>query len=39
MELKMSGNMSVMQYASKFIELSRFVLEFVPSERLKIRRF
>ena len=39
MELKMSGSMSVMQYASKFTELSRFVPEFVSSERLKMRRF
>jgi len=38
-ELKMSGNMIVMQHASKFTELSRFVPEFVSSERLKIRRF
>ena len=39
MELKMSGSMSVMQYASKFTELSRFVPEFVAAERLKMRRF
>ena len=39
MELKMSGNMNVIQYASKFTKLSRFVPEFVSSERLKIRRF
>ena len=39
MELKMSGSMSVLQYASKFTELSRFVPEFVSSERLKMRRF
>jgi len=39
MELKMSGNMTMMQYASKFTELSKFVLEFVSSERLKMRRF
>jgi len=38
-ELKMSGTMIVMQYASKFTELSRFVPEFVSSERLKMRRF
>ena len=31
--------MSVMQYASKFTELSRFVPEFVSSERLKMRKF
>jgi len=39
MELKMSGNMTMMQYASKFTELSRFVPELVSSERLKMRRF
>ena len=39
MELKMSGGMIVLRYASKFTELSRFVLEFVSSERLKMRRF
>jgi len=31
MELKMSGNMTVMQYASKFIKLSKFVSEFVSN--------
>jgi len=39
MELKMSGTIAVMQYASKFTELSRFVPEFVSSEMLKMRRF
>jgi len=39
MELKMSGNMIVMQYASKFTDLSRFVPEFVSSKRLKMSRF
>jgi len=39
MELKMSSTMTMMQYASKFTELSRFVPEFVLSERLKMRRF
>ena len=39
MELKMSGAMTVMEYASKFTELSRFVPEFVSSERLKMRGF
>jgi len=39
MGLKMSGTMTMMQYTSKFKELSRFVLEFVSSERLKMRRF
>jgi len=38
-ELKMSGSMTVMQYASKFTELSRFVPEFMLPERLKMRRF
>ena len=38
-ELKMSGSMIVMQYASKFTKLSRFVPEFVSSKRLKMRRF
>jgi len=35
----MTGNMTTMQYASKFIELCRFVPKFVSSERLKMRRF
>jgi len=39
MELKMSSNMTVVQYANKFTELSMFVPKFVSSERLKIRRF
>jgi len=39
MELKISGNMTVMQYASKFIELSRVIPELVSSERLKMRKF
>jgi len=38
-ELKMSGNMTVMQYASKFTELSQFVFKFLASERMKMRRF
>ena len=37
--MKMSGSMTVIQYASKFTELSRFVPKFVSSERLKMRRF
>jgi len=37
MEVQMSGNMIVMQYASKFTELSRFVPKFVSSKRLKMR--
>jgi len=39
MELKISGTITVMQYASKFTELSRFIPEFVSSKRLKMRRF
>ena len=39
MELRMSSNMTAMQYARKFMELSRFVPDFVASEKLKIRRF
>jgi len=39
MELNMSGPMTMMQYASKFTELSRFVPAFVSFERLKMRRF
>jgi len=39
MKMKTSSNMTVMQYASKFTELSRFFLGFVSSERLKMSRF
>jgi len=39
MKLRMSGSMTVMQYADKFIELSRFVLEFISSERLNMTIF
>jgi len=39
MELKMSGTMTVTQYASKFTGFFRFVPEFVSSERLTMRRF
>jgi len=39
MELKISGSMTVLHYAHKFIELSRFVPKFVSSKRLKMRRF
>jgi len=35
----MIGGMIVMQYASKFAELSRFLPEFVSSERMKMKRF
>ena len=38
-ELKMRGNMTVMQYASKFTELFRFVPKFISSKRFKMRRF
>ena len=31
-ELRMTGSMTVMQNASKFIELSRFVPKFIASE-------
>ena len=39
MELRISGSMTIVQYASKFTELSRFVPKFVSSERFKMRRF
>jgi len=39
MELKMNGNMTVKQYASKFTELSWVAPEFVSTERLKMSRF
>ena len=39
MELMISGDMTVMQCASKFIELSMFVSEFISSEKLQMRRF
>jgi len=39
MELKMSSKMTMMQYANKFPELSKFVPEFVSSKRQKMRRF
>jgi len=38
-ELKMSGNMTVMQYARKFTELSRFAPDFVATKKMKMRRF
>jgi len=38
-ELKMRSSMTVIQYTSKFTELSRFVPKFVSHKRLKIRRF
>jgi len=39
MELKMSDNMTVIQYATKFTELSRFAPNFVATEKVKMRRF
>jgi len=39
MESKMNSNVTVMQYAAKFIELSRFVLDFMATKRMKMRRF
>ena len=39
MELKMTGNMTVIQYASKFAELSRSAPNFVAFKRMKMRRF
>jgi len=33
------GSMSVLEYASKFMELSRFALAFVTNERLNMNRF
>jgi len=35
----MSDSVIVLQYASKFIELSRIVPELLSSERLKMRTF
>ena len=35
----MTDSLTVMQSASKFTELSHFVLEFVVLERMKMRRF
>jgi len=39
MELKMTGNMTVIQYTSKFMELSRFASDFVAFEWMKMRGF
>ena len=39
MELRMGERMTVIHYASKFRELSMFLLEFVSSKRLKMKRF
>ena len=38
-ELRMTGSMIVMQYASKFTKHSQFVPEFMASEQMKMRRF
>jgi len=35
----MIGNMTVMQYASKFAKLSRFIPYFIASKKMKIKRF
>jgi len=39
MELKISGAMTVVQYASKFTELLRFAPDFMASKRLKMTQF
>jgi len=39
MELRMTGNMTVIHHASKFAEMSRLTLDFVASERMKMRKF
>jgi len=39
MKLKMSGNMTVMQYASKLVELLRLAPYVVAPRRMKMRRF
>ena len=39
MELKISENMTVMQYARKFMELSRFAPDFLATKMLKMRTF
>ena len=39
MGLRMTDNMTVMQYASKLTNLSRFTLNFIAIERMKIKRF
>jgi len=33
------GSMSVLEYASKFMELSHFTLMFIANERLKMNGF
>jgi len=32
-------NMSVMEYANKFTKLSRFALEYVATDRMRMLRF
>ena len=39
MESKLSGNITMIQYASKFAELLRFIPKLMASERIKMRRF
>jgi len=39
MELKMSGNMTEMQYARTSTEILRFAPDFVATEKMKMRRF
>jgi len=38
-ELMMTGNMTIMQCASKYTELSIFVPKFIAFKRMKMRRF
>ena len=35
MKIRMIGNMAMMQYASKFTELLRFILDFIATETIK----
>jgi len=37
--IKMSDNMLMMQFASKFAELTRLIPDFIASEKIKMRRF
>ena len=39
MELKISSNMAVIQYTSKFTELSRYATDFVASKMMKMGMF
>jgi len=36
---RQQGRISVLEYASKFMELSRFTLAFVADEKLKMNHF